>query len=148
MTRHALHIAFVALALSAPALSAQTAADSAAIRATAHDYIDGWYSGDAARMERALHTHLAKRLVYTDAQGRSRLVDITAAELVQSTRAGLGKIPPAQWQDSVTILSVFGSDAVVRIEATTWVDFLEEIKWDGEWKILNVIWENRPAPPK
>jgi len=39
---------------------------------------------------------------------------------------------------------VFGNDAVVRIDATTWVDFLEEIKWNGSWKIINVIWENRP----
>jgi hypothetical protein len=148
MIRYAPHIVFAALAASASALSAQTAADSAAIRATAHDYIDGWYSGDPARMERALHTHLAKRLVQTNAQGRSRLIDITAAELVQSTRAGLGKIPPAEWRDSVSILSVFGSDAVVRIDATTWVDFLEEVKWNGEWKIINVVWENRPAPAK
>ncbi|HEX6815944.1 MAG TPA: nuclear transport factor 2 family protein [Gemmatimonadaceae bacterium] len=123
---------------------AQTAADSAAIRQTALDYIDGWYSGDAARMEHALHTHLAKRLVYTDSQGHSRLVDLTAAELIQSTRAAVGKIPREQWRDSVTVLGVFGNDAVVRIDATTWVDFLEEIKWDGSWKIVNVVWENRP----
>jgi len=126
-----------------PAL-AQTAADSAAIRHTALDYIDGWYSGDAARMEGALHSHLAKRLVYTDQHGQSRLVDLTAEELIQSTRAGTGKIPREQWRDSVTVLSVFGNDAVVRIDATTWVDFLEEVKWNGSWKIVNVIWENRP----
>ena len=123
---------------------AQSAADSTAIRQTALDYIDGWYAGDAARMERALHTHLAKRLVYTDQQGHSRLLDLTAAELIQSTRAGAGKIPREQWRDSVTVLSVFGNDAVVRIDATTWVDFLELVKWDGAWKIVNVIWENRP----
>ena len=123
---------------------AQAPADTAAIRQTALDYIDGWYSGDADRMERALHTHLAKRLVYTDKEGHSRLVDLTAEELIQSTRSAVGKIPREQWRDSVTVLSVFGNDAVVRIDATTWVDFLEEIKWNGSWKIINVIWENRP----
>ncbi len=123
----------------------QTAADSTAIRATAHDYIDGWYEGDAARMEGALHSHLAKRLVYEDQSGRSRLVDLTAMELVQSTRAGTGKIPRAQWRDSVTILDVFGNAALVRIDATTWVDYLEEVKWSGRWLILNVVWVNRPS---
>jgi len=34
---------------------AQTAEDSSAIRAAALDYIDGYYTGDGARMERALH---------------------------------------------------------------------------------------------
>ena len=133
------------LALAAvPRLRAQTAADSSGIRATAHDYIDGWYSGDADRMERALHSHLAKRLVYKDSQGHSRLVEMTAMELVQGTRAGYGKIPQAQWRDSVTILDIFGNDAVARIDATTWVDFLQLIKWNDKWVIVNVIWENRP----
>src|SRR5690242_18809340 len=93
----------------------QSAADSAAIRTTARDYIDGWYEGDAARMEGALHPHLAKRLVYEDQSGRTRLVDLTAMELVQSTRVGTGKIPRAQWRDSVTILNLFGNAALVRI---------------------------------
>jgi hypothetical protein len=62
------------LGLAAHPGSAQTAADSAALRATARDYIDGWYSGDGERMERALHPRLAKRLVYVDPQGKSRLV--------------------------------------------------------------------------
>jgi len=121
----------------------QSAADSTAIRATAHDYIDGWYEGDAVRMEGALHPHLAKRLVYEDQSGRSRLVDLTAMELVQSTRAGTGKIPRAQWRDSVTILDVFRNAAMVRIDATTWVDYLEEVKWNGRWEIVNVVWVNR-----
>lgn len=132
------------LAAGAAPAPAQSAADTAAIRATAHDYIDGWYDGDAARMERALHSHLAKRLVYEDQNGRGRLVDLTALELVQSTRAAAGKIPPAEWRDSVTILNVFGNAAMVRIDATTWVDYLEEVKWNGRWVIINVVWVNRP----
>lgn len=135
------------LIVAAPAARAQAAADSAAIRATAHDYIDGWYTGDGERMERALHPHLAKRLVYEDQNGRSRLVDLTALELVQSTRTGGGKIPPTDVRDSVTILNVFGNAAMVRIDATTWVDYLEEVKWNGRWVIINVVWVNRPAAP-
>ena len=35
--------------------------DTALIVATVHDYFDGWYDGDASRMERALHRDLVKR---------------------------------------------------------------------------------------
>ncbi len=126
-----------------PAL-AQTAADSGGLRATALDYIDGWYSGDAERMEHALHPHLAKRLVYVDPQGKSRLFDLSALELVQSTRAGHGKTPTAERRADVTILDIFGNAAVVKIDATTWVDYLEEVRWNGRWVIVNVVWENRP----
>jgi hypothetical protein len=34
---------------------AQSAPDSTAIRATALDYAEGWYEGNAERMARALH---------------------------------------------------------------------------------------------
>lgn len=141
-------IATTTLVLGVAPARAQTSADTVSIRATAHDYIDGWYSGDADRMERSLHPHLAKRLVYENAKQQSALVDLTAEELIQSTRAGKGKIPREQWRDSVTVLDIFGNTAVVRVDATTWVDFLEEIKWNGAWKIINVVWENRPMAGK
>ena len=126
-----------------PSLTAQSAADSAAIRATALDYIQGWYTNNAERMERALHPHLAKRLVWADSTGRSHLVDMTALELVQGTRSH-PPTPASERRDEVTILSSYGNAAMVRVEATDWVDFLQEVKWNGSWKILNVVWENRP----
>jgi hypothetical protein len=125
---------------------AQTAADSAAIRATALDYIDGWYAGDAARMERALHPELAKRNVFTDPNNsRSRLIQMSALTLVNSTRNGGGSdIPPAQRADSVTILDIFGNAASVRVRAATWIDYMHIAKYNGQWRILNVLWENDP----
>lgn len=146
--RNRVLLLFSLASLFSTGLKAQaiTAADSAAIRATAHDYIDGYYSGDGDRMERALHPHLAKRLVYKDQMGRSRLVDMSAMELVEGTRTGGGKIPPAQWRDSVTFLDSYGNTAMVRIDATTWVDFLQLIRWNDRWVIINVVWENRPKP--
>ena len=126
-----------------PRMQAQAAADSAAIRATALDYIDGWYTNNPARMERALHPHLAKRLVWADSTGRSHLVDMTALELIQGTRKH-DPVPASERRKDVTILSLFGNAAMVRIDAQTWVDFLQEVKWNGRWSIINVVWEDRP----
>jgi len=122
-------------------LAAQSASDSAAIRATALDYIEGWYAGDAARMERALHPRLAKRIV-RQAEGTSMLGDMTAEQLVAATKAGYGtRTPAAEQQKDVTILDIFRNAAVVRIVARDWVDYLQVAKWEGEWKIVNVLWE-------
>ena len=126
-----------------PTIRAQTAADSAAIRATALDYIDGWSTNNPARMERALHPHLAKRLVWADSTGKSHLVDLTALELIQGTKAH-PPVPASERRDDVTILSTFGNAAMVRIDASDWVDYLQLIKWNEGWKIINVVWENRP----
>ena len=137
-------VLLLAAGLAGPA-AGQAAADSAAIRATALDYIDGWYTGDGPRMERALHTHLAKRMVYTDqASGKSRLVDLTAIELVQRTASGAGKLPADKRREDVAILDIYGNAAMVKIDAVQWVDYLQLIKWDGRWVIVNVVWENRP----
>lgn len=131
-------------ALPPDRLTAQSAADSAAIRATALDYIDGYYTGDAARMERALHPDLAKRIVMTDTLGRSRLGQMGAMSLVQGTRSGGGRdTPAAQKREDVRILDIFQNTASVRIDAGTWVDYLQVAKWNGRWVIVNVLWELR-----
>ena len=124
----------------------QTDADSSAIEAAALDYIEGWYAGDAERMERAVHPDLAKRLVFFNAQtGRSGLDHQSAMTLVQNTRAGSGRqTPEARRLKEVTILDKFGNAASVRIEASDWVDYLHMIRWNGEWKIINVLWEPKP----
>ena len=123
----------------------QSVADSAAIRATALDYIEGWYTGNAARMERALHPDLAKRIVNVDTRyNRSVLSHQSAMTLVQKTRAGAGKeTPAAEQRKDVRILDIFGNTASVRIDASTWVDYLHVVKWNGQWVIINVLWENR-----
>jgi hypothetical protein len=127
--------------------SAQTAADSTGIRQAALDYIDGFYSGDAERMERALHPDLAKRIVRTNpANGRSGLDQMSAMTLVQITRSMAARpVPEDQRRSDVVILDIFENAASVRVDAATWIDYLHIAKWNGEWKIVNVLWEMRPG---
>lgn len=58
----------------------QTDADRAAIRSAELDYIEGWYTADAARMERAVHPELAKRVMRReDSSGLSSLAHMTSS---------------------------------------------------------------------
>jgi hypothetical protein len=125
--------------------SAQSPADAAAIKQTALDYIEGWYEGNPERMEKALHPELAKRMVETNPQGRSRLDQMSAMSLVQVTRRGFGKeTPKEKQQKDVTILDVFENAASVKVVATDWVDYLHIAKFNGKWVIVNVLWELKP----
>jgi hypothetical protein len=135
-------------AIAPKTLAAPTAAeDTAGIRAAAMDYIEGWYAGDSARMARALHPELAKRMVYTDARGHSVLNQMSAMTLVNSTRAGGGKDTPVERrQEDFTILDLYRNAAVARIVASDWIDYLQLARWNGEWKIVNVLWELKPRP--
>lgn len=120
--------------------------DRESIRKVALDYIEGWYTRDALRMERALHPQMIKRLVSTDpASMKSRLDEGSALRLIQATRPVVGRTvqPLESLRRDVQILDVFGNAATVKIDATGWVDYLHMVKWNGEWKILNVLWELR-----
>ncbi len=136
---------FAAIVTLALPLDAQSAADSAAIRATALDYIDGWWEGNAERMERAVHPDLAKRIVNVNDRGRNVLGHQSAMTLVQSTRRGAGReTPAAERRSDVRILDIFGNTASVRVDAGGWVDYMHIAKWNGRWVIVNVLWELRP----
>jgi len=137
-------IMFLAVASNANAQSA----NDAAIKQTALDYIEGWYEGNAERMERALHPELAKRIVRSNPQGNSRLDQMSAMSLVLGTRRGGGKSTPAEKQQKdVTILDVFENAASVKIVASEWVDYLHMAKFNGKWVIVNVLWELKPQKP-
>jgi len=146
MKSQVLLLVLLALCLSYDSL-AQSSADETGITAAALDYIEGWYEGNAERMEHALHPDLAKRIVRTNEQGRSGLEQMSAMTLVQYARAGYGKnVPIDEQQKDVTILDVFGNTACVKIVARDWIDYLHVAKWNGEWKIVNVLWELKPRP--
>jgi hypothetical protein len=138
----------IALILMALPASAQTAADSAGIRATALDYIDGWWSADAPRMASALHPELVKRIRGVDPNGGREWIDQQgASRLVRGTGRGGGRETPVPAQRSdVRILDIFQNTASVRVDAGPWVDYLHMVRWGGRWVILNVLWEmKRPS---
>jgi hypothetical protein len=140
-------IALVALALPAVAAEGE---DEAGMEGAALDYLMGWYTGDPERMERALHPDLAKRVVRTDPEGKRDRVDhMSALTLVQMTRKGYGKkVPVEERMAEITILDRYGNAAVVKAVARDWVDYLHIGKVNGEWKIINVLWEMKPRPEK
>jgi hypothetical protein len=139
-------VLILTLLAAAPA-AAQTAGDSAAIRATALDYAEGWYTGDAERMARALHPELVKRIVVADtATGKSVLQNMGASALVNGTRHGYGKTTPRdKQQKDVTVLDIFGNAASAKAVMADWVDYMQLAKVDGRWVIVNVLWEKKPG---
>jgi len=147
MSLHALML--LSTVVTGPA-RAQAAADSAAIRATALDYAEGWYEGNADRMARALHPELVKRIVVRDTStGKTMVQGMGASVLVNSTRHGYGKeTPKERQQKDVTILDIFGNAASAKAVMADWVDYLQLGKVDGRWVIVNVLWERKPQPAR
>lgn len=126
-------------------VSAQQDPEREAIKRTALNYAEGWYEGNADKMESSLHPDLAKRIVRTNDKGQSVLGPMSAMSLVQGTRGGSGKLTPAaEQQKDVTILDILGGAATVKLEMRDWVDYMHIGKFNGKWVIINVLWELKP----
>src|SRR3954453_20083819 len=108
-----------------------TAADSNGIREAAMDYIQGWYEGNAERMQRALHPELAKRIIRSDPKtGRSMIKTMGALTLTNSRkRGGAPSPPPARRRTDYRLLDIYENAAVARVDAGDWVDYLQLGKW-------------------
>jgi hypothetical protein len=124
---------------------APTKADSAAIRTSALDYIEGWFTADSVRMARAVHPALAKRIVHVRDDASPQLQESTAAALIHATATGAGRrIPAERRRTDVRNLDAFGHAASVRIDAGVWIDYLHLAKLGERWMIVNVLWEMQP----
>ena len=145
-----LPLAIAASALAMVGMSrtahAQSGADSAAIRATALDYVEGWYEGNAERMGRAVHAELVKRIIVRDTvTGRAWISNQGWGNLVAGTARGGGKnTPAANQRKDVQILDIYGNVASVRATMSGWIDYMQMAKVDGRWQIVNVLWELHP----
>lgn len=138
-------LAAIMICLFSASAFGQANSEQEAIKRTALNYAEGWYEGDADKMESALSADLAKRIVRTNPQGQSMVSQMTALTLVQGTRGGSGKqTPKTEQQKDVTILDVTGNAATVKLEMRDWVDYMHIGKVNGKWVIINVLWEMKP----
>ncbi len=113
--------------------------DSAAVRATVTDYIESYYAGDAARMEKSLHPHYLKHVI-SKADGSLRMTEKTGLQMVQDVRSqGPSDLPRSERTEEITVLDVSQDMASAKLVTSHWVDYITLAKWNGEWKILSVV---------
>jgi hypothetical protein len=122
-----------------------TPVDDAAIRAAAMDYAEGWFTGDAVRMERCLHPNLVKRAMRIDDETKMPyLYEITKDRLVAATQDGGGtSFPREKLFYRIDITDVFADIALVRVETYPYVDYLHLIHVGGRWLLLNVLYSRK-----
>jgi hypothetical protein len=123
--------------------------DRADIETTALNYIDGSFSGDADRMESALHPELTKMLLTNNrVTGKPFLHKMGAGDLIEGTRAGLGIVAEGERDIEVEIQDVSHGIAAVKVTSSRYIDHLQVGKVNGEWKIINVLWVPNPDAPR
>jgi hypothetical protein len=115
--------------------------DEDAIVAAVRDYWEGWFDGDAERMERALHPALTKTGVVAE-DGRLRLTKpMTATDMIGWTRAGEGVAEkPADFAYDVTLADSYNGIATVTVRSAVYREYLHLTRTADGWKIVNALY--------
>jgi putative lumazine-binding protein len=113
----------------------------AAIRRCLLDYFEGWFDGDAERMDRALHPGLSKHSLRQDAD-RSEALDVTTKdEMVDATRRGQGvrrDLPDRAIR--IEIAGVSGDIASAIVHSAVYIEYALLARSGDGWQITSTLW--------
>ncbi len=136
------------VSVSAAQNNSMKQSDSAAIRSSVMDYIEGFYSGDVVRMEKAVHPDINKATPRDLPQtGRTILNYTTYSGLIELTRAKAGILHDTARHIRVHILNIDNDVANVKVTSANFTDYIQAVKLDSQWKIVNVMFTSGTSVP-
>jgi competence protein ComGC len=132
------------------AIKAQTTDEREAVRQAVLDYVEGIYEVNPARVERSVHPDLAKRGFFKK-KGESAYSEekMSFKELldIAATWNKSGRLPKDALKE-ILVFDVADQTASAKLTAVWGIDYLHLAKYEGKWKIVNVIWQSAPPKPK
>jgi Putative lumazine-binding len=118
--------------------------DDDAVRSVVMDYVEGWFEGDAGRMQRALHPELVKRCRGIEGDDPDALETLSAQEMIDATADGEGRREDAaDRRIEIRIDYLGGGVASVLCFCHRYTDLLHLIEMPDGWKIVNAAWRLR-----
>ncbi len=140
---------FLIIVSSNNTLYGQTKSDTLGIEETVANYLVGLHDNDAARVEKAMHPELAKRLITKDNQGNYKLdimgwshllYNIKTVDFKTMYKAGVN--PEEPYRVEVIFYDISNDIATVKgiQNKFAFFDYIHLGKINGEWKIINILW--------
>jgi ketosteroid isomerase-like protein len=99
------------------------------------DYFEGWFEGDVARMDRALHPELVKR------PSGPALGMTTKRRMLEMTAAGEGAADAGRIE--ISIEDVYEDIASVTVRGGVYHEYVHLVNTGQGWKIANALWRLR-----
>lgn len=118
-----------------------------AVRQASLDYIESVYEVNPAKAERSVHPELVKRGFFVKKNETTYSPhSMNFAELVElaKTYNQKGGIPKDAVKE-VVVYDVSDQTASAKVTAVWGIDYLHLAKYEGKWKIINILWQ---SPPK
>ncbi len=146
-----LSVLFVLFMLAVPAVvRAQSGGEQESVRQAVLDYVEGVYEVSPTRIERSIHPDLAKRGFFIK-KGEAVYSHhtMTFPQLVELSKNYNkdGHVPKDAPKD-VVVYDISDQTASVKLTAVWGIDYMHLAKYDGKWKIINVLWQTPHKPAK
>jgi ketosteroid isomerase-like protein len=109
--------------------------ESDTITAVVRDYFEGWFDGDEARMDRALHPNLVKR------RAGEELGITTKERMLELTRAHEGEEDGRDRRINITVADVHDDIATAIVRSAVYHEYVHLVRTSDGWKIANALWE-------
>ena len=152
MWKYATVLALVALVLSAaPAGDTPGDPEREAVEAAVADYVLALYDVDPARIERSVHRGLEKLGCWRppEADAYRTPSKMTYDQLFEL--AGNWNADDQQGDDltyEIEVFDVLDKTASAKLSAKWGIDYMHLMKYDGKWKINQVLWQSHPPEKK
>jgi hypothetical protein len=132
------------LVITSIVLRAQSKQDSLDITRVTLAYLESQHKPNPKQMEQALHPRMVKRTFWKDkATQKDYLTEFFAENMVilaEKYNVKGDKFPTVP-KKVVKLLDVSDRTASVKLIADEWIDYMHLAKLNGEWKIVNVLWQ-------
>jgi hypothetical protein len=134
--------------LAAPFIwtQAQPSDEREAVRRAVLHYVEGVYNVDPSRIERSVHPDLNKigfwRQKEKEDYASGKMTFAGLVEVAKNWNKD-GKLP-ANAPKEITIFDVQDQTASAKLVAQWGTDYFHLAKYDGKWKIINVLWQSPP----
>lgn len=114
-----------------------------AVKQAVLDYVEGVYNVDPSRIERSVHPDLAKGGFFQkEVEASYSFTSMTFAQMVELSKSYNkdGKMPKDAPKE-VIIFDVLDQIASVKLIAWWGIDYMHLAKYEGKWKIINILWQ-------
>lgn len=116
--------------------------EKTAVEQALRDYIEGWYKGNAERMDRSLHDELVKRISVSDSsQIGIKLRMVSKSRMVELTENGGGENPDGEYQ--IIVDHIDKDIATARVLSEKYHDYCHLTKTNNGWQIVNILFRYR-----
>ena len=144
--RHVRATTAVAAAMLIAVMGSQAqTGDKEAVRQAALDYVEGIYNVQPDRIERSVHPNLVKRGFYKkDAATPYAEMPMTYEQLAKLAASWNKDGKRDTSIKEVVVLEVLDQTAVAKVRASWGIDYMMLGKYDGQWKITQILWQSHP----